>query len=171
MVDAATVISLVGALGIGSVATQYAASGGLRRQTRADVLKALSNAEKARWVGPEPHDPPFSVAIRELQVAALVARVPREAVAHYKVLAYAAFWASGRHREAYPDDEFAGSVDTQFADVVREAADDVNRLVWSPTRSRIGLSRRIAARDAKLEELEGSEARSALWRARRNVPA
>lgn len=60
--------------------------------------KRLSHTEKARWVGPEPHDPPFAVAVRDLQVAFL-----EGAIVHYKGLAYAAFWASDGRRVLCPD--------------------------------------------------------------------
>src|SRR4051794_24486956 len=60
IVDASTVVSLLGALGIGSVAGQYAASGSQRRGTRAAVLEALNHTESARWVGAEQHDPSFN---------------------------------------------------------------------------------------------------------------
>jgi hypothetical protein len=169
MVDAATVVSLIGALGIGSVAGQYAASGGQRRQTRADVLKALHHTERARWVNGEPDDPPFPAAMRELETAALLARIPREGVLDYKVLAYAAFWSSGEAFEELSEDDaeqYGGGIESKFATLVREAAEDLSKLVWSPWLARPGLGRRIANREARYGGLAEGREKAALNRAR-----
>lgn len=90
--DISGVVSVVGALGIGSFIGQYLIGSQQRRQVRSEVLKHLSDAETARWAGESTPIPNFTESMRELETAALIARVPRRAVAHYKMFAHCAKW-------------------------------------------------------------------------------
>jgi hypothetical protein len=77
--DAANIVSLIGALGIGSVIGQWFTASKDRKTARAAVLKELALVEEARWYqdGPETDSPKLSIAIRQLETAALIGRVPR----------------------------------------------------------------------------------------------
>lgn len=100
--DAGQIISLLGALGIGSVIGQYLGSANERRVVRAAALKALAQTESARWVSGNGSEPPFPETARDLEAAALVARLPRDAVVQYLTLAHAAFWTSQENYEQNP---------------------------------------------------------------------
>lgn len=171
VVDIANLVSLAGALGLGSVLGQFLMAGGQRRQTRAEVLRALGDVESSRWAGDEKPAMPFSVAMRELDTAALLARVPREAVVHYKLLAQAGFWASVESWEQYPDPEFGGGIETDLATIIREAAAEISSLVWRPWVGRVGLRRRIRVREARVGAIENQEVARQLKRSREHPPA
>jgi hypothetical protein len=48
-VDPATIVALLGALGVGGLLTEFVAGGRTRRQTRAEMLEALIQVEETRW--------------------------------------------------------------------------------------------------------------------------
>ena len=48
-IDPATIVSLIGALGIGSMLGQWASGSKDRRTARAAVLKEIAAVERARW--------------------------------------------------------------------------------------------------------------------------
>jgi hypothetical protein len=52
----------IGALGIGSLITQYLMAGRSRREVRGAVLKQLAKVEEARWAG-GPDNPDYRRAI------------------------------------------------------------------------------------------------------------
>ena len=137
--------SIVGALGVGLLVTQYVLGGQARREVRSAVLRQLAEVEIARWAGPpgEVDLLGFRETVRELETAALIARIPRRAVVHYLVCAYASRWASEEFYERHGDEEVGGILPTDIYNVVRDAAETVSRLAWSPWFSRIGLRRRI----------------------------
>lgn len=153
--DASDVAAIVGALGVGSFIGQYLVGAHQRRQLRSEVLTQLTNAETARWASDEPDDPPFVQAIRNLEIAALVAQIPREAIAHYKWLAYPAFWLSRKsYEESGEDQEVGGGIDSKLAEVVRLAASEITKLAWTPWRARLGLKRRLANLQEQAEGID-----------------
>src|ERR1035441_3922380 len=122
------IVTALGVLGVGSVLGQYLASSKDRRETRARVLTAFADAESVRWVDPDSKTrAEFQTSLRELQTAALVARLPRGAVLEYAVLAQAA------HRECEVSWErnSAGEIDARLADATREAARARADIAWS----------------------------------------
>lgn len=169
--EIANLISLLGVLGLGSVLTQFLMAGGQRRQTRAEVLRAIGDVESTRWAGGEEPSAPLHVTMRELDTAALLARVPREAVVHYKVLAQAGYWASVDSWEEYPDPEFGGGIDSKFATIIREAASELSSLVWRPWVGRLGLKKRIKRREARAAAVDNQRIVRYLKRSREHPPA
>lgn len=126
------IVSVVGALGLGSVLGQYLASSKDRREVRARVLSAIAEVEESRWVGEgTATSAQFQAALRNLQAAALVARLPRHAVREYAVLAQAARWLSQEEWDRLGDPEIGGGIDARLSDATREAAKAVAELVWS----------------------------------------
>jgi len=153
--DPATVVSIISALGIGSFVGQYLIGSRERRQLRSDVLTQLSYAETARWAGhSKPPTPDFNTSIRDLETAALIARVPRKAVMHYKRLAYTGWWLSVDDAESNPDHEFAGGIDGDLANLIRAAAAEVSHVVWSPWLGRMRLSRRLQKQDQTVRTID-----------------
>lgn len=169
--DIAGVVSLVGVLGIGSIAGQYLAGGGQRRQTRAEVLRALGQVEAARWAGTGKPEVPFRQAARDLDTTALLARLPRVAVVHYKELAQAGLWVSTDNWEDDPDPEYGGGIDGRFADIIQEAASEVSHLAWSPWRSRVRLNRRIRSREERAKAIDDTTIQRELKRSRDHPPS
>ncbi len=148
--DFSIVASLIGAFGIGSILTQYLANGHDRRETRGDVLKTLRTIEKCRWArhSDAPGAPDeFAGYVRDLQANAIVAIVPRQLSIDYAIYATAAHHLSvAGVDDGDPDDETAGGLPADFADVVTDAADELSAYLWSPNRTRIRLRRRLADR-------------------------
>lgn len=151
---------LLGALGVGSVIGNYIGGGKARRETRSAVLSALAAVEDGRWVNKEQPDfSTFAKAIRDLDTAALIARVPRAAVTQYELLAYAALRYSIKDYEAKDGDEElgAGIVDSDLASVTRQSAELVAHLVWRPWSSRPMLRddlRRLRNNAADIDDTE-----------------
>jgi hypothetical protein len=102
---------IIGALGIGSLATQYLMAARSRRELRGAVLKELTAVERARWVGSAGCGDwrEFRTALHSVETAALVARIPRRAVQHYLVFAQAARWLSEESFEERGGDEDFGA--------------------------------------------------------------
>jgi hypothetical protein len=134
--DLATVIPLVvsvlGALGVGSLIGQWVAGGKDRRAARAAVLDKLGAVEAARWYGTDrgADSEKLVAAVRELETAALIARVPRAAVVPYAQLAVAGLWHMHNEVERHDDEERAG-LDLSISDAIHDAAEVVSRSAWS----------------------------------------
>lgn len=133
--DWSIVATLVGGLGVGSTISTYLTSARSRREVRGAVLEKLSAVEAARWAGPP--DPvyfyvDFLAACRALETAALVARVPRRAVSHYLTYAYAARSMSEANWERWQEEEVGGFVSVGLTEAVRESAETLTRIIWSP---------------------------------------
>lgn len=159
--DVGSIGSLVGALGLGSVLGQWVNGGGQRREMRARVLAALATCESGRWVSLNREAArPFPELAREVEAAALVARIPRDPMNQYVTLAYAAWWASAATAEYEPDGQ--GGVLSNYARVVTDAADHVTFLAWRPWRGRVRLRSRVAALDQRAADIKDKEIRSSL---------
>jgi hypothetical protein len=131
--DTSTIVALIGVLGFGSVIGQWFGAGRERRAARAAVLKALAAVESARWGMGEDGtaNKGRSEAIRELQTAALIARIPRAVIRTYAQLATAASWASQESVNIHSDPSPEGAaIDVGLADVVRTAAEIVSDAAW-----------------------------------------
>jgi hypothetical protein len=162
-VDWPTVVSLLGALGVGSAIGQYVGAGRARREVRSAVLKQLAAVEENRWAyGPGHVDfMAFRASIRSLEAAALVARVPRRGVEHYVVLAQAARWITEENfEEGGGDEDVGGWLAPDFGQLVSEAARTVSNVAWSPWWKRIGLSRRLKKLRTQVTTCDGQEQRA-----------
>jgi hypothetical protein len=140
------VVSLLGALGIGSVVGNYVGAGRARREVRSAVFKELAAVEGARWIGSTDTDwRAFRTAMHSVETSALVARIPRRAVQHYVVFAQAARQLSEESYEERGGDEDmgAGGINGHFARDVSEAARILARLAWSPWLARLDLRWRL----------------------------
>jgi hypothetical protein len=122
----------------------WVGAGKARRELRSAVLNAITVVETERWArDPDSADyPKFVAAVHDLQTAALVARIPRIAVRHYVVLAEAARQLSDDAVDFDDADQtFWGGIDGYFATLVRDAAEVLTQLAWSPARMRLTLPR------------------------------
>lgn len=135
-VDFVQWIPLVAALGVGSVLGNWIGQSRARREVRSAALKALAATEMTRWATPltETTGMDFGSAARDLETAALIARIPRRAVHHYLVFADAAKRISQDHYDDRDGDEElgAGMIPSDYASVVRGAAEVITRLTWQP---------------------------------------
>lgn len=142
--------ALLGALGLGSVATQFLLGGRSRREVRSEVLAQLAVTENARWGGTGAV--PFSQflnEVRSLETASLIARVPRAAVLNYVVLAHAGKLRSQELLDQHggpEDDETGGEtawLNRELGDLVRDSAWLMTKLAWSPWMGRATLRYRL----------------------------
>ena len=126
-----------GALG-GAVATSIlgpvVAQRRERRDTRADVLRAISNLEIARWA-PREWDG-FRQGVSALWATALVANAPRTLVGEYIQLAYVARRTSESSWLEMPEEGHGGGIPPVLSDLARDAAEMVIDHVWHPYRRR-----------------------------------
>jgi hypothetical protein len=133
------VVSVLGALGIASIVSQWFSSGKDRRAARAAVLSHLGAVEAGRWANLDDdlgeQYVRLRAAIRELETAALIARVPRRPVVLYAQLALAAFWHTRGELEKYEEPE-ASSLPTEYSNIVHSAAELVSRAAWSSPATR-----------------------------------
>ncbi len=151
-------VPLLSALGAAGVVGTWVGGGRARREVRSAILTAIANTESERWA--EDPDgsgyPRFVAALRELETAALIARVPKGAVHHYVVLAEAARNLSDDAVEFFPGDtSFWGPIDGYFDTLVRDSAAVLTRLAWNPCRGRLKLRwslRRLRARALKFDD-------------------
>lgn len=144
--DVSTLASLLAALGTGGAIGQYVGAAGARREIRSAFLRAIAIVEEARFSrAPNGEDfPAFVTAIRDLETAGLLARIPRRAVQHYVVLARAARYSSGDAVEFDPvDQEFWGSIAPSFDTLLRDTAEILTRLAWNPWKSQLTLDRQL----------------------------
>jgi hypothetical protein len=155
-------VPILGALGLAGLITQWFAAAKDRRASRAAVLNALAAAEAARWAtGAAVADfERLRSALRDLETALLIARLPRSMVAAYAPVAFAALWYVQADVERYGDPEEA-SIDPPLHDAVRYAAETISRAVWSgPTTRRVRASwrgwrfRRQVAKLTKRQEIK-----------------
>ncbi len=106
---------MVEVLGVGSILGQYIGSSKDRREARAGVLSALVDTESSRWVGPDSKTlDEFHSSMRKLQTAALIARLPRDAVEQYAVLGQAGRRSSQTVWERNADPETGGGIEEHF---------------------------------------------------------
>jgi hypothetical protein len=124
-VDLSAIATLIGGLGIGSTVAGYLTSGQSRREVRGAVLQRLADVETARWVGPPDaiDYPTFRSACHALETAALIARVPRDAVQHYLRYARAARMSSQSNWDRYAETEVGGFIVGELSEVVSDAAE------------------------------------------------
>jgi hypothetical protein len=127
-------VSLLGAFGVATVIGQWFASGKDRRDSRAEVLRALSEVEDARGLNTQA-GPDLEMAIRKLETAALVARVPRVAVLRYTWLARAANYYLSDQLELRGEPEYVG-LELSIADAVLRAARIVAHAAWATPATR-----------------------------------
>jgi hypothetical protein len=157
-VDVLQWVPLLGALGVGSVIGNYVGTGRARREVRSGVLKSITATESKRWAGSSEYTD-FVTAVRDLETAALIVRVPRHAVRHYLVLADAARHLSDESFEERDGDEEmgAGGIDGYFADVVRDAAEVITRLAWRPWWARVSLRRDLKSLRSRAEGFDEND--------------
>jgi hypothetical protein len=165
------VVAILGVLGVGSALGQYVGSSKDRREARAGVLSALAETESGRWANLDanPGGAEFQVSMRKLQTAALIARLPRDAVWEYGVLAQAARWQS---QQQWDDDddkdpETGGGIDAHLSGAVREAARAIAVLAWSWVPLHIWRWRLAKKRiNEHLAKLQGPGTKDAVMRSR-----
>ncbi len=117
--------SIIGALGIGSFAGQYLIGSQQRRQLRSEVLRHLASTERTRWAGSSSTDPSFQHfkdSVRELETAAIIARVPRRPLRLYIQLATVARLTSDDDVKQKDGQEEAGGINTALGRCVRLSA-------------------------------------------------
>ncbi|ODR16908.1 hypothetical protein BHQ23_28320 [Mycobacterium gordonae] len=90
-------------------------------------------------MGLDKDHPTFQIAIRDLETAALIARISRPAVQQYLLLADAARRYSLEDYDIKGGDEeiAAGMINSDLGNVVQESAEIVTQLAWRPWWSRI----------------------------------
>ncbi|BBX25715.1 hypothetical protein [Mycolicibacterium alvei] len=158
--DPLELVPLLGALGAGSVIGNWFGGGRSRREVRSGILRAIATTETKRWAtDPDSTDfGDFITAVRDLETAALVARIPRLAVRHYVVLAHAARQLSDDGVDYFRDEnDFWGPIDGYFDTLVRDSADVLTRLAWRPWWTRLGL--RLDLRNLRTRALEFDDQR------------
>ena len=157
-----TVASLLGAVGLGSVATKYLDATVERRKLRASALSALARVESERWVD-DSERVEFVAAARDLEIACMLARIPRAATDEYLVYARAAYWRSMSGVQNQPDSDFAGAIDGHLADLTKAAARYLRDLIYAGSLRRRLLARRMLRRlkqhpvQAELEAASASD--------------
>lgn len=155
-IDIATAaVSVISSLGIGTVMGQWVAGGKERREVRARALAALAEVESARWANLSESPEAFTSAVRDLQTAMLVARLPREPTRAYIALATVGRWKSVESFERNPDAEHGGGINSKLADTVRDAAQLMSDVIWTPGLwRRMWLSRRLSRLNRTVDELD-----------------
>ena len=73
----------------------------------------------------------FRDAVRELEIAALLARIPRRPVRIYLVLAQTAYWESKQDYEESGGAPESGGVDVALAQLTRAGAGLVIEAIWA----------------------------------------
>ena len=171
VMDIPTLVSIAGALGLGSIVGQFVSAGKDRRAARAAALQAINDVEEARWAPAAEGAPSFSRALHGLYTAALIAQVPRRPLRAYLTYAQAAQWESARAWNEEPDPEQrGGGIDTQFADTVREAARTLIAAVWAPRGLRWLRTYRMVRRlEQRAAEIRDKDVRRTLSRAEQVV--
>ena len=129
MLDISQVVSLIAALGLGSLLSQYALQGHARASVRAEALAALVAVERARRI----RKGDFQATASELQTRALIARVPRYAVQEYLSYAEAA-WSQVAFSDEVGNEESRGLTPSHALAVIE--ADMLSEMMWHPIWSR-----------------------------------
>lgn len=133
------IVSILAALGAGSVVGHWVAGGKDRRAARATALERLGAVEEARWVekGRDEDHTRFRTAARQLEAAALIARVPRRAVILYLQYAEAALTSVHQEIEDRGGDPYRQvGISVGSDEVVAQAASVVSRAAWSSPTTR-----------------------------------
>ncbi|OZD77250.1 hypothetical protein CH260_08440 [Rhodococcus sp. 05-2256-B2] len=170
--DISGVASIIGALGIGSFAGQYLIGSQQRRQLRSEVLRRLASTERNRWAGVSTSDTSFEQfkdSVRELETAAIIARVPRRPLALYIQLATAARLLSDTDVEEKDGYDEAGAINTAMSRYVRAAAEQLSHLMWSPWIARTRMTKHAKEIERAVHELP-APVLSAVKRAREFRP-
>ncbi len=148
-----------------STVGQYVSGGGQRREARAAVLHALELCEGARWAPRGKDEPAHPDALRSLQTAALIARLPRSATDAYVALSRAGWWSSMESLDESGDPEYGGGIANDPNEAFRAAAAVVVELSWKPWRGRLVLRRRLKAVNARAAAVTDQPGRRHLDRA------
>jgi hypothetical protein len=151
-------VSILGALGVATIISQWFASGKDRRTSRAAVLTELAAVEAARWPSHSGTDVEditrLRAAIRQLETAALIARLPRRAIVRYVQLSTACLHFTLEEVERYGDPE-AAALPQALYDLLLDAAEIVSRVAWSSRATRwLWLSRQLRKLDRAVETIE-----------------
>jgi hypothetical protein len=166
--DVPTIVSLAGALGVGSIIGQLVAGGKDRRSARAAVLQALNDVETARWAPAAKGKPSFADSAHALRGAALIAQIPRNPVHLYLLLAQVAHWESLEGFEQSNDPEFGGGISAALSEVVREAGRVLVAAIWSPPGMRWLRSKRgVAKVEARFAAIKDRRVQEKMQRARK----
>jgi hypothetical protein len=120
---------------------QYFASGTQRREARAEFLRTLSRAESGRWWPLREDEERFWQLRHEVAASALIARVPQEAINLYLVIGAVCARNSADNFDLHGDPEFGRGINSDLADLGREAATLIINLARSPGRHRITMRR------------------------------
>jgi hypothetical protein len=161
-------VAVLGVLGVGGILGQYVGSSKDRRESRASVLSALAETQSLRWMGPgSASAADFQTAMRTLQTAAFIARLPRDAVWEYAVLTQAARWLNEEEWNKTRDSETDYGIDAYLAAAVREATRTISVITWSPVLMRRWRWRSAKKRiDALLTKMQSNETKNAVKRSR-----
>lgn len=154
--DIATLASLATALGAAGAVGQYVGASKDRREVRSAFLDAVGAVEDTRFAKtPNGEDyPEFVAALRGLETAALIARIPERAVHHYVVLARAArYYSDGTVAYDPVDEDFFGSISPEFDAVLRDTARLLTTLAWSPWKMKPTLRLRLRKLRNRVVEL------------------
>jgi hypothetical protein len=142
------VAQLVGGAFGGAIASSVIgpliADRGTRRALRGDVLRSLSDVERARWAGGKWEWDDFQAAKHSLRAAALVAGANREVVDRYLRLATVARRSSDRSAELLPEEAGGGVIQGILETLVSDSATLVVDELWHPHRRRFAIRRRLA---------------------------
>lgn len=148
-------IALLSALGLGALISTWVGWSKDRRAARGQVASALASVEQLRYA-PNPseyneyksHLQTFLQAQRSLEVAAMMAGLPRGVIETYIGYSAAGFrdsansWTSGgfgRQVTLDPlDPKLAGNVDSDINGLIGDARELIIDLVWHPWRTRHG---------------------------------
>jgi hypothetical protein len=157
MLDFATAIplltSILTAVGAGSLITSWASGAKDRRSARAGALEAFAAVEAARWNVEDPGLELQSI-VRKFETAALIARLPRQAVGRYVRLALACLYALHDEAERTGQTEWVG-LNSDTADLVGDAAGLMSDVIWSNSLLRgLWLPQQIRTLDADLDALD-----------------
>lgn len=166
------VVSVLGALGVATVIAQWFNSGKDRRAARAAVLMELADVESARWYrdGEIDDNRRLRDAIRKLETAALIARIPRRVLVPYAQLATAALWTTQYEVEKFEGDPEASSLPTPFFELLQEAASVVSWAAWSPPTARwLWLPVRLGRVNRMTNRIDNESVKARIARAREKV--
>lgn len=161
--DGTVLVSLLGALGVGSLVTQWISTNAERRRYRADALRSLRGLGLWAWSkGPDDDEGLVHLesAVTELRAAALIARVPRAPVEVYGVLVQYANAESGINARGAAGSH--GSIPRDLGVCLADAADIVAMCIWNPLWSRPRVRSRLAALGAQLQAGQSDVAQRAL---------
>ena len=116
-----------------------------RRKARAKVLEAIYQVEIARWMSTNNSFDKFRSSIVELRAIALIAKVNQDLLDHYVYMATVGMYASMDSFEEFGNDEEAGGgyIPTTLADGIRQAADELLKLLWHPTIGKLFVRKRL----------------------------